>query len=61
MFNRFELIPRLVAHGANPNHVDRRGKTLLQLAQSHDNTEAVDALRHAGAGHYKSRIPAYFR
>ncbi|WP_374102102.1 ankyrin repeat domain-containing protein [Burkholderia sp. LMG 13014] len=51
MFNRFELIPRLVAHGANPNDVDRRGKMLLQLAQSHDNTEAVDALRHAGAGH----------
>ncbi|VWB66407.1 putative ankyrin-like protein [Burkholderia aenigmatica] len=49
LFNRFELIPLLVAHGANPNHVDRRGQSLLQLAQSHDNAEAVDALRHAGA------------
>ncbi|WP_175967715.1 ankyrin repeat domain-containing protein [Burkholderia sp. BCC0322] len=49
LFNRFDLIPVLVARGANPNHVDRRGQSLLQLAQSHDNTEAVDALRHAGA------------
>ncbi|NHV25835.1 ankyrin repeat domain-containing protein [Burkholderia sp. D-99] len=49
LFNRFELIPLLVAHGANPNHVDRRGQSLLQLAQSRDNTEAADALRHAGA------------
>ncbi|VWD16550.1 ankyrin repeat domain-containing protein [Burkholderia contaminans] len=49
LFNRFDLIPLLVARGANPNHVDRRGQSLLQLARSHDNTEAVDALRHAGA------------
>ncbi|MBZ5792247.1 ankyrin repeat domain-containing protein [Burkholderia contaminans] len=49
LFNRFELIPLLVAHGANPNHVDRRGQSLLQLAQSRDNAEAADALRHAGA------------
>jgi len=49
LFNRFELIPLLVARGANPNHVDRRGQSLLQLARSHENTEAEDALRHAGA------------
>ncbi|HGL6719358.1 ankyrin repeat domain-containing protein [Burkholderia contaminans] len=49
LFNRFDLIPLLVARGANPNHVDRRGQSLLELARSHDNTEAVDALRHAGA------------
>ncbi|WP_423762548.1 ankyrin repeat domain-containing protein [Burkholderia sp. NLJ2] len=49
LFNRFELIPLLVAHGANPNHVDRRGQSLLRLALTHDNTEAADALRHAGA------------
>jgi uncharacterized protein len=49
LFNRFDLIPLLVARGANPDHVDRRGQSLLQLAQSHDNAEAVDALRHAGA------------
>ncbi|HHX3696280.1 TPA: ankyrin repeat domain-containing protein [Burkholderia cenocepacia] len=49
MFNRFELIPLLVAHGANPDHVDRRGQSLLQLALTHDNAYAVDALREAGA------------
>ncbi|CAB5113195.1 ankyrin repeat domain-containing protein [Burkholderia cenocepacia] len=49
LFNRFELIPLLVAHGANPNHVDRRGQSLLQLALTHDNEYAVDALREAGA------------
>ena len=26
LFNRFDLIPLLVARGANPNHVDRRGR-----------------------------------
>ncbi|MFH5249750.1 ankyrin repeat domain-containing protein [Burkholderia semiarida] len=49
LFNRFELIPLLVARGANPNHVDRRGQSLLQLALTHDNTYAADALREAGA------------
>ncbi|VWB83252.1 ankyrin repeat domain-containing protein [Burkholderia lata] len=49
LFNRFELIPLLVARGANPDHVDRRGQSLLQLARSHEITEAEDALRHAGA------------
>ena len=49
LFNRFELIPLLVARGANPDHVDRRGQSLLQLALSHGNTYAADALRQAGA------------
>lgn len=49
LFNRFELIPVLVKHGADPNHVDGRGQSLLQLAQTHDNVAAADALRQAGA------------
>jgi len=49
LFNRIDLIPVLVKHGADPNHVDRRGQSLLQLARAHDNLEAADALQRAGA------------
>ena len=43
------MIPVLVAHGANINHVDARGGTALQMALAQRNTSAADALRQAGA------------
>ncbi len=49
LFNRFDVIPVLVKHGADPNHVDGRGESLLQLAQAQGNRQAADALREAGA------------
>jgi ankyrin repeat protein len=49
LFNRMDLMPVLVKHGADPNHVDGRGQSLLQLALTHDNVAAADALRQAGA------------
>ena len=49
LFNRIDLIPVLVKHGADPNHVDGRGQSLLQLALAHDNVKAADALRQVGA------------
>jgi ankyrin repeat protein len=49
LFNRVDLIPVLVKHGADPNHIDGRGQSLLQLALTHDNLKAADALRRAGA------------
>jgi ankyrin repeat protein len=48
-FNRIDLIPVLVKHGAAANHVDGRGQSPLQLALTHDNVKAADALRRAGA------------
>ncbi|MFA8337734.1 ankyrin repeat domain-containing protein [Burkholderia cenocepacia] len=32
MFGRLDLLPVLVAHGANPDHVDALGCTALQNA-----------------------------
>ncbi|MEA3121516.1 MAG: uncharacterized protein QOH33_1071 [Paraburkholderia sp.] len=49
LFSRTDVVPILVKHGANPNHVDGRGQSLLQLAQAQGNTQAADALRQAGA------------
>jgi uncharacterized protein len=49
LFNRIDLIPVLIKHGADPNHVDGRGQSLLQLALAHDNVKAADALRQASA------------
>jgi hypothetical protein len=49
LFGRVDLIPVLVKHGANPNHVDGRGQSLLQLALSQGSAQSADALRQAGA------------
>ena len=49
LFGRLDMIPVLVAHGANINHVDARGGTALQMALAQRNTSAADALRQAGA------------
>ena len=49
LFNRLDMIPLLVKHGADPDHVDGRGQSLLQIALSHDSTAAANALRKAGA------------
>ena len=49
LFGRLDMIPVLVAHGANVNHVDARGGTALQMALAQRNTSAADALRQAGA------------
>lgn len=49
LFGRLDMIPVLVAHGANANHVDARGGTALQMAIAQRNTAAADALRQAGA------------
>jgi ankyrin repeat protein len=49
LFGRLDMIPVLVAHGANVNHVDARGGTALQMALAQHNTSAADALRQAGA------------
>jgi hypothetical protein len=43
------MIPVLVAHGANANHVDARGGTALQMAIAQHNPAAENALRHVGA------------
>jgi hypothetical protein len=48
LFGRLDMIPVLVAHGANINHVDARGGTALQMALAQHNTSAADALRQAG-------------
>lgn len=49
LFGRLDMIPVLVAHGANANHVDARGGTALQMAIAQRNMAAADALRQAGA------------
>jgi ankyrin repeat protein len=48
LFGRLDMIPVPVTHGANPNHVDARGGTALQMAIAQRNTAAADALRQAG-------------
>lgn len=32
LFGRLDMLPVLIAHGANVNHVDARGGTALQMA-----------------------------
>jgi uncharacterized protein len=49
LFSRLDMIPLLVKDGADPNHIDGRGQSLLQIALSHDSTDAANALREAGA------------
>jgi ankyrin repeat protein len=49
LFGRLDMIPVLVAHGANANHVDARGGTALQMAIAQHNPAAENALRHVGA------------
>jgi ankyrin repeat protein len=48
LFGRFDMLPVLVAHGANPNHIDARGGTALQMARVQGNKSAVEALRRIG-------------
>jgi ankyrin repeat protein len=49
LFGRLDMMPLLTARGANPNHVDARGGTLLQIAEEQGNQSAVLALRKVGA------------
>ncbi|MFP3435523.1 ankyrin repeat domain-containing protein, partial [Paraburkholderia sp. SIMBA_061] len=49
LFGRLDMIPVLVAHGANVNHVDARGGTALQMAIAQHNPAVEEALRHVGA------------
>jgi hypothetical protein len=41
----------LVVLGADPNHVDARGDTLLVIALEQGNAQATAALRKVGATH----------
>jgi uncharacterized protein len=49
LFRRVDMIPVLVAHDANANHVDACGGTAVQAAIAQRNTAAADAPRQAGA------------
>jgi ankyrin repeat protein len=49
LFGRLEILPELVARGADPNHVDARGDTSLMIARKQGNAEAAAALRKVGA------------
>jgi ankyrin repeat protein len=49
LFGRLDMLPVLVAHGANPNHLDARGATALQIAIEQRNLSAADALRRIGS------------
>jgi ankyrin repeat protein len=49
LFGRLDLLPQLVALGADPNHVDARGGTALRMAVAQGNTTAAEALRKVGA------------
>nr|WP_051062008.1 ankyrin repeat domain-containing protein [Paraburkholderia kururiensis] len=49
LFGRLDLVPPLVKRGANPNHVDARGRSLLEVAAGQRNESAVAALRSVGA------------
>jgi ankyrin repeat protein len=49
LFGRLEILPELVARGADPNHVDARGDTPLAIARKQGNAEAAAALRKVGA------------
>jgi hypothetical protein len=44
-------LPELIAHGADPNHVDARGQTSLVTARQQANADAAAALRKVGATH----------
>jgi hypothetical protein len=49
LFGRLEILPELVARGANPNHVDVRGNTPLRVVLQQGNAESANALRRVGA------------
>ena len=49
LFGRLDMLPFLVAHGADPNHQDARGVTALDIAIQQRNVSTEDALRHVGA------------
>jgi ankyrin repeat protein len=49
LFRCLDMIPVLVEHGANADHVDARGGTALQMPIARRNTAVADALRQAGA------------
>jgi ankyrin repeat protein len=49
LFGRLEILPELVAHGADPNHVDARGNTPLSVVLKQGNADSANALRRVGA------------
>lgn len=49
LFGRLGMIPELVKLGADPDHVDARGKTALGIVLEQGNEQAAAALRSAGA------------
>ena len=49
LFGRLDLLPELVARGANPDHTDALGRTALQTAILQGNESVVAALEKVGA------------
>ncbi|WP_042260113.1 ankyrin repeat domain-containing protein [Paraburkholderia heleia] len=49
LFGRADLVPPLIARGANPEHVDALGRTALQVAVQEGNASTIAALEKAGA------------
>ena len=49
LFGRMELLPELLSRGADPNHVERRGNTLLAVVLQQGNEDSAIALRKLGA------------
>ncbi|BDU22802.1 ankyrin repeat domain-containing protein [Dyella sp. GSA-30] len=49
LFGRLDLLPALVAKGADINHVDAHGSTALAVALKQGNDQSANALRQLGA------------
>jgi uncharacterized protein len=49
LFGRMEMLPELVARGADPNHADARGETPLGVVLQQGNEDSAAALRKVGA------------
>jgi uncharacterized protein len=49
LFGREEILPELVARGADPNHADARGNTPLAVVLQQGNEDSALALRKVGA------------
>jgi ankyrin repeat protein len=49
LFGRAELLPELATRGADPNHADARGNTLLSIVLQQGNENSAMALRKIGA------------
>ena len=49
LFGRVEILPELAARGADPNHVDARGNTLLAVVLQQGNEDSAIALHKLGA------------